>query len=163
MASVILAMQRTTRPHAARPLVILVLQLASSAALLSAAPQPFASTRLEPEITFSLDDGPRGADHEADQADEADGLDGWRVMARKAAGLQTLECSEKLLGATGRDRASAVGTPPRPRPAGRATAAVAICWVSIPLAQLRDAAPPDREPQLRNTTGTTLPNEGPRQ
>ena len=98
MASVILA----TRPHAARPLVILVLQLASSAALLSAAPQSFASTRLEPEITFSLDDEPRGADHEADQADEADGLDGWRVMARKAAGLQTLECSEKLLGATGR-------------------------------------------------------------
>ena len=85
MASVILAMRRTTRP-----LVILVLQLASSAALLSAAPQPFASTRLEPEITFSLDDEPRGADHEADQADEADGLDGWRVMARKAAGLQTL-------------------------------------------------------------------------
>ena len=89
-------------PQSTRPVAALLLQLATSSALLSAAPQPFASTRLEPEITFSLDEEPRGPDHDADRVDEADGLDGWRVLARKAAGLQQLECTDNMLGATGR-------------------------------------------------------------
>ena len=61
--------------------------------------------RLDPEITFSLDGECRGIDRalrDADEADAAEGLVRWRGLARKAAALQQLDCTEDLVGATSR-------------------------------------------------------------
>ena len=78
--------------------------LAAAAGVLSAAPasgsQP--APQLVPEITFTLDDPRRSPDQVADEEDAAEGLAGWRVLARKAAGLQQLDCTDDMLGATTR-------------------------------------------------------------
>ena len=74
-----------------RLIAVLLLRAAPAVALLGAST---ASTgpRLTPEISFQVDDD--------DVAFDAD--DEWRSLARKAAGLQQLDCSEDLLGATTR-------------------------------------------------------------
>jgi len=69
------------------------LALAAAALLQPQQPQQSPPRPLEPKVTFSLD---------ADQplADEADAE--WRALARKAAALQQLDCTDGLLGATRR-------------------------------------------------------------
>ena len=80
-----------------------LIALAVAPALMAMMQQPQVAQQLMPEITFTLDAEPRrGPDRVADEADEAEGLTGWRVLARKAAALEQLECTDDLLGATTR-------------------------------------------------------------
>jgi hypothetical protein len=85
------------RPCCSRKLMPLAavtqLALAAAALLQPQQPQQPPPRPLEPKVTFSLD---------ADQplADEADAE--WRALARKAAALQQLDCTDGLLGATRR-------------------------------------------------------------
>ena len=75
-----------------------------SSTLLAQEPPPQGFRALEPKITFSLDDGSQHHDAlaDADSVDAADGLAAWRTLARKAASLHQLPCSDDLLGATTR-------------------------------------------------------------
>lgn len=58
---------------------------------------------LQPKISFSLDEGEQAsADFAADQADMAEGFTAWRTLARKAAALEQLGCTDGLLDATAR-------------------------------------------------------------
>jgi hypothetical protein len=72
-----------------RAMQMVLCVIAPATALLGASPQT-SGVRLEPPISFSLED-----DVPVDLDDE-----GWRSLAKKVAGLQQLQCSEDLLGAT---------------------------------------------------------------
>ena len=78
-----------------------MLLVASSA--IFGTPQPPEPMRLEPKVSFTLhEEERRSPDQTADDADSAEGLVAWRTLARKAASLQQLDCTEDLLGATQR-------------------------------------------------------------
>lgn len=90
---------RVIRPAPALLALALALQGASGllgAAKLSAdaaaAAAPAAASKLPPPtISFRIED---------DEEREVDEADRWRDLAKRAAGLQQLECTEDLLGAT---------------------------------------------------------------
>ena len=65
--------------------------LSTAVGFLTGTSTPAATARFEPQISFQLDDAPaRTADDEAP----------WRDLARRAASLRQLECTEDLLGST---------------------------------------------------------------